>query len=333
MTLKSKLTLVFFVLILIFSGCKYPVPILNGKVDTSKTETMNNVEKQVEALNKATKNLKPDNEARIIWANPESPAKTKYAVIYLHGFSASCKEGYPTNYDFAKRYGVNMYCPLLAGHGVSDEKPMINLTAEELLESAKQALKIGSQLGDKIILMSTSTGGTLSLKLAADNPWIYALIMYSPNIDVVDSKAHWLTNKFGYGVAKMVKGEMITYDDDPLEVQKYWQSKYHINGVRAMTQLLEKTMTPVTFNKVKQPVFVGYYYKNEKEKDPTIRIDAMMEMFDELGTPDNLKQKVAFPNAGCHPIPSGIYNKHYKDVELKTYEFAEKVLGMKPVNK
>ncbi|RLD86991.1 MAG: alpha/beta hydrolase [Bacteroidetes bacterium] len=333
MTLKSKLTPVFIVIILFFSGCKFPVSTFNGKVNILKTKNMQDVASQVKALNDKTSNLKPDNEARIIWANPKAPEKTEYVLVYIHGFSASCKEGYPTNYNFAKRYGINMYCARLADHGVSDEKPMINLTAERYLESAKQALQIGSQLGEKVILMSTSTGGTLSLKLAADNPWIYALIMYSPNVDVVDKKAHWLTNKFGYGLAKMVKGDMIVYDDDPPEVQKYWQSQYHINGVRAMTQLLEKTMTPETFARVKQPVFVGYYYKNEEEKDPTVSIDAMMKMYDELGTPANLKQKVAFPNAGCHPIPSGIHNKHYKDVEVKTYEFAEKVLGMKPVNK
>ena len=332
MTLNSKFTLAFFAVLLLFSGCKFPVPALNGKVDTSKTETMKEVARQVKIQNDTTKNLKPDNEARIIWANPASPAKTEFVLIYIHGFSASCKEAYPVNYNFAKRYGMNMYCARLAAHGVSDEKPMINLTAEAYLESARQALEIGRQLGEKVILMSTSTGGTLSLKLAADNPWIYALIMYSPNVDVVDKKAHWLTNKFGYGLAKLVKGDMIVYDDDPPEVQKYWQSKYHINGVRAMTQLLEKTMTPETFAKVKQPVFVGYYYKNEDEKDPTVSIDAMMKMYDELGTPANLKEKVAFPNAGCHPIPSEIYNKHYKDVEVKTYEFAEKVLGLKPVN-
>ena len=331
MTIK-KLSFLLIVVTMAFSGCKYPVATLNGKVETSKVQTMKEVQKQVDALNKATKNLKPDNEARIIWANPANPEETEYVLVYIHGFSASCKEGYPVNYDFAKRYGINMYCARLADHGVSDEKPMINLTADRLLESAKQAVEIGRQLGKKVILMSTSTGGTLSLKLAADNPWIYALIMYSPNIDVVDQKAHWLTNKFGYGLAKMVKGDMITYDDDPPEVQKYWQSKYHINGVRAMTQLLEKTMTPETFAKVKQPVFVGYYYKNEEEKDPTVSIDAMMKMYDELGTPAKLKQKVAFPNAGCHPIPSGIYNKHYKDVENKTYEFAEKILGMEPAN-
>jgi esterase/lipase len=331
MTTK-KLFITLIIATLFISGCKYSKPVLDGRVTNSQNKTMQQLERQVKKKNTTTDNLKEGNEAHIVWANTAAPAKTEYVLVYLHGFSASCKEGYPTNIDFAKRYGINMYCSRLAEHGLSGDEPMKNLTAEKYLESAKDALKIGRQMGDKVILMSTSTGGTLSLKLAADNPWIYALIMYSPNVDVVDQKAHWLSNKLGYGMAKMVKGKMITYDDDPPEVQKYWQSQYHINGVRAMIMLVENTMVPETFNNVKQPVFLGYYYKNEKEKDPTVRVDALLKMYDELGTPDNLKEKVAFPNAGCHPIASSIYNEHYKDVEQKTYEFAEKVLGMKPVN-
>jgi hypothetical protein len=35
--------------------------------------------------------LKPDNEARIIWAD-SSKRKTEYSVVYLHGFSASQKK-------------------------------------------------------------------------------------------------------------------------------------------------------------------------------------------------------------------------------------------------
>ena len=329
--MSFKLLLVALVVsLLFFSSCRYSKPVLYGRVNIQQNKSMQEVEKQVAAQNAATKNLKEGNEAKIVWANPEAPAKTNYVLIYLHGFSASCREGYPVNFNFARRYGMNMYCARLAGHGVGGEEPMKDLTPERYLESAKEALKTGSQLGDKVILMSTSTGGTLSLKLASENPWIYALIMYSPNVDVVDKKAHWLSNKFGYGFAKLIKGKMITYDDPP-EVQKYWQSQYHINGARAMIRLVEETMKPETFHKVKQPVFLGYYYKNEEQKDPTVSVDALLKMYDELGTPEKLKEKVAFPNAGCHPIASEIYNKNYRDVEQKTFEFADKVLGLKPV--
>jgi hypothetical protein len=61
--------------------------------------------------------LKPDNQARVIWANPEKKHKTEYAVVYLHGFSASQKEGDPIHHEFASRYGFNLYLPRLEDHG------------------------------------------------------------------------------------------------------------------------------------------------------------------------------------------------------------------------
>src|SRR5690348_7733637 len=47
--------------------------------------------------------LKPDNEARIVWANDSSKAKTEYAIVYLHGFSASQGEGDPVHRWAARR--------------------------------------------------------------------------------------------------------------------------------------------------------------------------------------------------------------------------------------
>ena len=41
------------------------------------------------------KGIKPDNQARIIWADSSKKEKTKIAFLYLHGFSASQAEGDP----------------------------------------------------------------------------------------------------------------------------------------------------------------------------------------------------------------------------------------------
>src|SRR5437764_317139 len=45
--------------------------------------------------NEAVHKLKPDNQARIVWANDSTKQKTPYAIAYLHGFSASQAEGEP----------------------------------------------------------------------------------------------------------------------------------------------------------------------------------------------------------------------------------------------
>src|SRR5258708_2789355 len=73
--------------------------------------------------------LKPDNEARIVWAD-SSKAKTEYAIVYLHGFSASQREGDPVHRYIAKRYGCNLYLSRMAEHGIDTVEAMVNLTAD-----------------------------------------------------------------------------------------------------------------------------------------------------------------------------------------------------------
>ncbi|MEP6734611.1 MAG: alpha/beta hydrolase, partial [Chryseolinea sp.] len=113
--------------------------------------------------------LKPDNNAIIVW-NDSSKQKTEYAVVYLHGFSASRMEGDPVHQRFAKEFGCNLYLARFADHGIDTTEALLQFTPDRAWESAKQAMMIGKRLGHKVILMSTSTGGTLALKLAAEYP-------------------------------------------------------------------------------------------------------------------------------------------------------------------
>jgi len=139
--------------------------------------------------------IKPGNEAKIIWANDSVHAPTEYVLLYLHGFSASRREGFPVNEDFPKRYGCNAYLARLASHGLDTDNPLIDMTPFRLYESAKQALAIARQLGQKVIIMGTSTGGTLALKLAADFPeMVNGLILYSPNIRIKQKASVYYLN-------------------------------------------------------------------------------------------------------------------------------------------
>ena len=114
--------------------------------------------------NESRHKLKTDNEARILWFNDSLKQKTEYAIVYLHGFSASQEEGDPIHYEFAQKFGCNLYLSRLDAHGIDTTEPLGNFTAEGLWNSAKEAYAIGKQLGKKVILLSTSTGGTLALK-------------------------------------------------------------------------------------------------------------------------------------------------------------------------
>lgn len=277
-----------------------------------------------EALHK----LKPGNEARIIWANDSLKEKTEYAVVYIHGFSGSEADGDPVHYTFAKKFGCNLFLNRLEDHGVDTTEPLLNVTADRLWSSAKEAYSIGKQLGNKVILMATSTGGTLALKLAGEYPDIAGLILLSPNIAINDPNAWVANNHWGLQIGKMIKGNYITSDDTCDLCKQYWNIKYRTESVVQLEELLETTMKESTFNKVKQPALVLYYYKDEDHQDPVVKVSAMKRMFAQLGTPENLKRQVAIPNAGVHPIGSSIKSKDVKRVEDECDKFAVEILKL-----
>jgi pimeloyl-ACP methyl ester carboxylesterase len=287
----------------------------------------------VEYINRgeAIHRLKPDNEARIVWANDSIKEKTEYAIVYLHGFSASQAEGDPVHRDIARKFGCNLYLSRLAEHGIDTADQLINLTADEYWESAKEALAIGKQLGKKVILMGTSTGGTNAIQLAALYPDdVYSMIMMSPNIAINDPNAWLLNNHWGVQIAHLVLGSDFVQSKDNRPIYKqYWYWRYRVEGAAALEEMLESTMNKETFQKVKQPVDMLYFYKNEKLQDSVVKVSAMLTMFDQLGTPDSLKKKQAMPDAGTHVIGSYIKSHDVDGVERQIEEFMKVVLKMK----
>lgn len=280
-------------------------------------------------INEAKHKLKPDNEARILWLNDSLKQKTDYAVVYLHGFSASQEEGDPVHYEFAQKFGCNLYLSRLDAHGIDTTEPLANFTAEGVWNSAKEAYAIGKQLGRKVILMSTSTGGTLALKLAATYPDIAGLILLSPNIAINDPNAWLLNNHWGLQIAHLVKGKYNIAKDTTAIYKQYWDNKYRMEGAVQLEELIETTMKESVFKKVTQPTLLLYYYKDDKHQDNVVKVSAMKRMFAQLGTPENLKRQVAIPNAGDHVIGSYIKSKDLQTVEEECDKFAEEVLKMK----
>ena len=276
--------------------------------------------------------VKPENEARILWAADSMKARTPWSVVYLHGFTASQEEGDPIHLNFADTFGCNLYLSRLAGHGLKTEEPLLDLTADAYWESAKEALSVGTRLGEKVILMGTSTGGTNALQLAAAYPdKVHALILLSPNIEIFDPQAPLLNNPWGLQVARMVKKSDYILTKDQSEVyRKYWYSKYRLEGVVALQEMIETTMVRETFQKVKAPVLLMYYYRDPVHQDSVVKVSAMHRMFRQLGTPAASKREVEVPGAGDHVIGSYIKSSDLYTVQREAFRFAVEVLGMRP---
>ncbi len=185
-----------------------------------------------------THHLKPDNQARIVWED-SLHRKTPYSIVYLHGFSASQEEGDPVHRRMADRYGCNLYLSRLDGHGIDTSDPLLNMTVTGLWNDAKEALQIGKALGHKVILVGTSTGGTLALKLAASYPDdVYAVINMSPNIEINQPLAFLANNHWGLSLARLVKQGDYNVVTAKTEQARYCYTKYRLEAVSELEELL-----------------------------------------------------------------------------------------------
>lgn len=277
--------------------------------------------------------LKPGNEAHIVWADDSLHHKTEYVVLYLHGFGASSEEGNPVHQQFAKKYHANLLLTRLYGHGLTDSLPMQNFTIQKYWDSAVDYLSMAKALGDKVVVMGTSTGGSLALLMAALFDEVEAVILLSPNIRINSSMAWVLNNHWGREIARLSTGSDQMISDNPASwYDLYWYRRYSMQGVVEMQQLLETAMVPEVFKAVKQPVLLLYYYKDADHQDEVVSVPAMLKMFSQLGTPDSLKMKKALPDAGDHAIGCHLRSGDVDGVMEALVLFGDSLLG-KPIMK
>jgi pimeloyl-ACP methyl ester carboxylesterase len=95
-----------------------------------------------------------------------------------------------------------------------------------------------------------------------------------------------------------------------------------------LEELLETAMTKTTFEKIKQPTLVLYYYKNETAQDPVVKVSAMKEMFANIQTPSEKKKMVPIPNCGNHVMASPIQSKDIETVKKESALFLKNVFGL-----
>ena len=301
------------------------------KVDSTPIDlgvTIDEIEDYVSNKENQISNIKEDNHARILWQ--DSLAKTPYAIVYLHGYSASHGEGYPIIQNFSKRYNCNAYLSRLELHGLNDADAYKELTPYNWIESAKEAIAIGKTIGEKVIIMSTSTGSTLGTYLSAFDPDIVGHIMMSPNFDLYDGNSHLLTKPWGKQIMRFLSdGDYHQWEDAPDGIDRYWTTKNHIQGVIALRDLLNQTMTDEVFKAIDIPVYAGYYFKDETQKDDVVSTDAIESFAKSISTQEDQKTIVKFDNAIGHVIGCDCLNPNWEDVQNSIFEFAENVLQLK----
>ncbi len=325
---KIVIAIVLFFAFLYFLGPHPSTPIYN-KVLPSIPLCSDSLEKYINSVESKHK-LKYDNQARVVWIDDSTKQKTDYAIVYLHGFSSSQGEGAPTHRTIAKEFGCNLYLSRLAEHGIDTSEQLMNLTADNYWESAKEALAIGKQIGKKVILMGTSSGGALALQLAAAFPDdVAGTILYSPNIAINDKSAWLLNQPWGLQIARMVMGDKYlkgTHNDSLNN--RYWNTTYRIEAAVALQEIVATTMNETTFKSVHQPTLALYYYNDEEQQDKVVKVSAIKSMLNSIATPDSLKRGIAMPNVGNHVMCSSIRSNDVAGVITETEKFLVEIMHL-----
>jgi len=284
------------------------------------------LEKKIESDEKSIQGIKPGCEAKIIWADSTKKTKTELAFLYIHGFCGSHIQAHPIHRSIAQKYAANLFLARLAGHGIDlGNSTMERITADDFARSAKQALLIAKSLGDNVIIISNSFGGALSCWLASEHPEIKGLVLYSPCIRTHEKNSEMLAKPGGVQLVIKFRGSAIMdFQACNGEYSRYWTARYHLNGSAAFQTFLFTKMNKETFEQIKCPVFMGYWYKSENEKDTIASVPAMLKMFDELASEN--KQKFAFSEVGNHDLSTPICSKDIETVQRETEKFLEGIL-------
>lgn len=293
---------------------------------SSDTFEISRLDEMIGNQEAAVQYLKDDNEARIVWSDT-SHQKTPYSIVYLHGFSASQGEGYPLHINLGDSLKANLYLPRLPEHGISNINAMESLTPGNLIEEAKEAVAIGKTIGEKVILVGCSTGGTLALYLAAADPELAGLVLLSPNIEVAIPGVSLLTGPWGKQLGLNLIGEHRVIDSS-INYEPYWSKQYHLNGLIAMQGLLDMTMKPEIFEKITIPTYCGFFYKNEDIQDPVVSVAAIKKLSTQISTIEEDKEFEAF-DSGDHVLGSVYKNPGWSDVQAEVLDFIEREIVLK----
>ena len=182
--------------------------------------------------------IRPGQHKQIVWADPVSKARTPLTIVYIHGFSASPGEMRPLPDIVAAELGANLHFTRLSGHGTAT-RPMENVSVHAWIDDFAEALAIGERIGDRVVVMGTSTGGALSTWAIAQPAFrnrVAAAVFCSPNYGVRAFGASLLTLPFARQLTRLVMGRTRSFEPGTALQRLYWTTTYPVDAILPMAE-------------------------------------------------------------------------------------------------
>ncbi|MBL4890526.1 MAG: alpha/beta hydrolase [Rhizobiaceae bacterium] len=249
-------------------------------------------------------NITPGAEKEIIWADPATKAKTPLAIIYLHGFSATKMEVRPVPDNVAKSFGANLYFIRLTGHGVGGFG-LGEATMNDWLNDLAEAIAIGEQLGEKIIFVTTSTGGTLAVfgtKFPQLMKKVSGMVLLSPNFALHSASNDLMNIPWAETLLPIVVGNEISWEPKNEQHRKWWTSKYPMQAIFTMAALMRQ-VEAIDKSKITLPALFIY-----SKDDQTVRPSITDEVVKNWGGPVEVLIVETPEEASNHVITGDILN-------------------------
>jgi alpha-beta hydrolase superfamily lysophospholipase len=240
-------------------------------------------------------NVRPDLAKTILWNDPATRATTALSLVYIHGFSASRKDITPVVETLASRLHANAFFTRLAAHGGTSAAEFATVRAQDWLDDAREALAIGRRIGDRVILIGTSTGALLAAMAALeDDSRIAALVLLSPNFGIRDWRAKFISGPLGHLLARIIIGSEYSFRPDSPGHAEFWTSRYPSQAIVALMDLVNYGRA-LHLDRFEVPTLIIY-----TDKDTVIDTKAIQDRFDEItGSP---KLLVDLPEASRHEL-------------------------------
>ncbi len=194
---------------------------------------------------------------QIVWHDAATKARTPYCLIYLHGFSASSGEIRPVPDLVARHLKANLYFARLNGHG-ADGEAMGQATIEDWIADVAEAIAIGERIGERVIIMATSTGAALAtwaLTQPALAGNVAAAILLSANYALQARGAFLLFSPFARQLVRLIVGRTRSFEPVNAEHARLWTHSYSSKALLPMAAAIrlanqanvETTTVPVLF--------------------------------------------------------------------------------------
>ncbi|CDZ72018.1 Alpha/beta hydrolase family protein [Neorhizobium galegae bv. orientalis] len=246
--------------------------------------------------------IRPGAAKRIVWADPATKAKTAFAIVYLHGFSASAEEIRPLPDRVAAALGANLFFTRLAGHGRSGDA-MGEPSLEDWLADFSESLAIGEALGNRVIVIGTSTGASLATLALADPKIasrISAAVFVSPNYGINSFGAFLLTTPVAPQLSRLLLGKSRGFTPYNDRHAAHWTTRYPTSALLPMAALVKLSVeSPV--EQIKTPALFLH-----SSLDQVIRPDKVREVAGRWGGPHALFDVGKTGDPGNHVIAGDI---------------------------